>query len=115
MVGWHHGLNRNKFEQTPGDGEGQGTLVCSPWGHRQSDTTQRLNNNRKYASKKKDTTNLEFCTLQNYPSKMKEKYRLESKLRELVASRAVLQEMLKKKKKFLREEENNIGQKLRST
>ena len=28
MVEWHHGLNRNKCEQTPGDGEGQGTLVC---------------------------------------------------------------------------------------
>ena len=39
------------------------------------------------------------------------------KLREFVASRAVLQEMLKKKKKkkFLREKENNIGQKLRPT
>ena len=33
MVGWHHQLNRHKFEQTPGDGEGQGSLACcSPWG-----------------------------------------------------------------------------------
>ena len=35
MVGWHHRLNGHEFEQTPGDGEGQGSLVCcSPWGHR---------------------------------------------------------------------------------
>ena len=33
MVGWHHQLNRQEFEQTPGDSEGQGSLVCcSPWG-----------------------------------------------------------------------------------
>ena len=32
MVGWHHLLNGHEFEQTPGDGEGQGSLVCcSPW------------------------------------------------------------------------------------
>ena len=35
MVGWHHQLNGLEFEQTPGDGEGQGSLVCcSPRGHR---------------------------------------------------------------------------------
>ena len=34
MVGWHHWLNEHEFEQTPGDSEGQGSLVCcSPWGH----------------------------------------------------------------------------------
>ena len=33
MVGWHHRLNGHEFEQTLGDGEGQGSLVCcSPWG-----------------------------------------------------------------------------------
>ena len=33
MAGWHHPLNRHEFEQTPGDSEGQGNLVCySPWG-----------------------------------------------------------------------------------
>ena len=36
-VGWHHRLNGHKFEQTLGDGEGQGSLVCcSPWGHKES-------------------------------------------------------------------------------
>ena len=44
MVGWHHRLNGHAFEQTPGDGKGQGRLVCcSPWGHKAADTTERLN------------------------------------------------------------------------
>ena len=39
MVGWHHWLNEHEFDQAPGDGEGQGSLVCcSPWGHKESDT-----------------------------------------------------------------------------
>ena len=43
MVGWHHGLNRHKFEQAPGDGDGQGSLACySPLGGKESDTTERL-------------------------------------------------------------------------
>ena len=46
MVGWHHWFNGHEFEQTPGDSEGQGSLVCfSPWGHKESDTTKWLNNN----------------------------------------------------------------------
>ena len=44
MVGWHHQLDRHEFEQTPGVGDGQGGLVsCSPGGHEESDTTERLN------------------------------------------------------------------------
>ena len=35
MVGWHHRLNGHEFEQAPGDGEEQGSLVCcSPWHRR---------------------------------------------------------------------------------
>ena len=46
MVGWHHQLNGYELEQTPGDGEGQGSLSCwSPWGHAESDMTWQLNNN----------------------------------------------------------------------
>ena len=46
MVECHHWLNGHKFEQTPGDGEGQrGLACCSPWGHKESDTTEQLNNN----------------------------------------------------------------------
>ena len=44
VVGWHHKLERHKSEQTSGDGEGQGSLACcSPWGHKESDTTEQLN------------------------------------------------------------------------
>ena len=46
MLGWHHRLNGHEFEQAPGDGEGQGGLACCrPWGRKESDTTERLNNN----------------------------------------------------------------------
>ena len=46
-VGWHHRLNGHEFKQTPGDGEGQGSLVCcSPWGCKGSDTTEPLNSNK---------------------------------------------------------------------
>ena len=46
MVGWHHQLNGLEFEQTLGDSEGQGSLVCcSPWSCKELDTTERLNNN----------------------------------------------------------------------
>ena len=45
IVGWHHRLNGSEFEQAPGDGEGQESLVCcSPWGHKDLDTTEQLNN-----------------------------------------------------------------------
>ena len=40
MVGWHHRLNAQEFEQIPGDGEGQGSLACcSPWSHKELDMT----------------------------------------------------------------------------
>ena len=46
MVEWHHQFNGHKFEQTLGDGKGQGRLACcSPWGLEESDMTERLNNN----------------------------------------------------------------------
>ena len=46
MVGWHHRLNGHEFEKALGDGEGQESLACcSPWGHRELDTTEGLNNN----------------------------------------------------------------------
>ena len=44
MVGWHHQLYGHEFEQALGVGDGQGSLAhCSPWGHKESDTTERLN------------------------------------------------------------------------
>ena len=44
MFGWRHWLDGHKFEQVPGVGDGQGSLACcSPWGYKESDTTERLN------------------------------------------------------------------------
>ena len=44
MVGWHHRLDGHEFEQALGVGDGQGGLVCCrPWGHKESDMTERLN------------------------------------------------------------------------
>ena len=47
-VGWHHRLDNHKFEQAPGDGEGQGNLACcSSWDCKESDMTEWLNNNKR--------------------------------------------------------------------
>ena len=52
-VGWHHQLNGHEFEKTQGVGDGQGGLACcSPWGHKESDTTEQLNNKNSLASEK---------------------------------------------------------------
>ena len=48
MVGWYCQLKGHDFEQAPGDDEDQGSRArCSPWGHKESDTTVPLNNNNK--------------------------------------------------------------------
>ena len=64
---WHHLFNGYEFEQTLGDDEGQGSLACcGPWGHKESDTTQRLNNNfrisRFWGSEKFPTASTESLT-----------------------------------------------------
>ena len=44
MVGWHHWLDGHEFEQAPGGSDGQGSLACcSPWIHKELDTTEWLN------------------------------------------------------------------------
>ena len=41
MVGWYLQLDGHKFEQAPGVGDGQESLVCySPWSHKESNTTE---------------------------------------------------------------------------
>ena len=51
MVGQHQRLNGHEFEQTPGDGEVQGSLArCSPWRCKESDTTERLNTTTTHSS-----------------------------------------------------------------
>ena len=52
MIRQHHGLNGHEFEPTPGDSEGQGSVVCySPWGCKEWDTTEPLKNNNKVETK----------------------------------------------------------------
>ena len=44
MAGWHHQLDGHEFEQALGVGDGQESLACSsPWGHKEVDSTERLN------------------------------------------------------------------------
>ena len=63
MTGWHHWYNEHELGQTPGDGEGQRSLVCvSTWGHKKSDVTRWLNNNTKVL-----TFSEEAVKLLNYP------------------------------------------------
>ena len=55
MVGWHHRLSGHEFEQTLGDSNGQGSLVCcSPWGCKELDMAERLNNSKKKERKIKN-------------------------------------------------------------
>ena len=51
MAGWHHQLNGREFEQTPAESGGLGSLVCcSPWSHKELDTSEQLNNNNRSSS-----------------------------------------------------------------
>jgi len=51
MVEWPHRLNGLEFEQTLGNGEGQGNLgCCSPQGRKEPDTIQQLSNNKKHTN-----------------------------------------------------------------
>ena len=44
MVAWHHQLDGHEFEQAPGVSDGQRSQACcSPWGRKESDTTEQLN------------------------------------------------------------------------
>jgi len=66
MVGWHHQLDGQEFEQAPGVGDGQGGLACrSPWGRKESDTTEQLNTERekmKHNIEKQMVAHLSMCT-----------------------------------------------------
>ena len=56
MVGWHHRLNGHELEQAPGVGDEQGSLACcSPWGRRELDTSERLNNSSRPVSSNRVT------------------------------------------------------------
>ena len=56
MVGWHHWFNGYELGQTLRDGKGQGSLACcSPWGHKESNTTWWLNTNTATHPMQRDT------------------------------------------------------------
>ena len=71
MAGHHHQCNEHELGQTPGDGEGQGCLLCCcPWGHKESDTAGQLSNNNqqiKYVKSKKFFPRFQgsFCLCSN--------------------------------------------------
>ena len=59
MVGWHHPLNGHEFELTPGDSEGQGSLVClHPW-IAKSDTTEQQQ--QRWSTKYQNCRGLTVC------------------------------------------------------
>ena len=68
---WHHWCNELEFEQTPGDGEGRGGLVCcSPWGPKVSDMTEWLNwNDAPLCAQAKFTRELGSLCLKDLASK----------------------------------------------
>ena len=73
LAGWHHRLNGHEFEQAPRVGDGQGNLsCCSRWGHKVSDITEWLNNDRSNNKKKNLESNTscwrygEFRTIVHY-------------------------------------------------
>ena len=57
MIGRHYQLSGHESEQTQGDGEGQGSLLCcNPWSLKESNTADRLNNNHKSSNQKLQNT-----------------------------------------------------------
>ena len=61
LVGWHHRLNGHGSEQPQGDSEGQGGLeCCSPWGLKESDMTERPNNNSRASPEWKFCVSADF-------------------------------------------------------
>ena len=69
MGGWHHRFNGHGLEQALGDGEGQGSLACcSPWGHKELDTTERLNNKQHHQRILRLSLSYGPCPLQNHLS-----------------------------------------------
>ena len=62
IVGWHHRLDKHEFEQALGAGEGQGSLACCrSLGHKELDTTERLNSSNVKLSAAGLTSTLRLC------------------------------------------------------
>ena len=75
MVRQNHRLNGHKFEQTLGDSEGQGSLSCySPWGHKELDMTQSLNNNNKIRHIDGQQAHEKMLIIANYQRNVNQNY-----------------------------------------
>ena len=73
MAEWHYWLNGHELEKTPRDSDGQGSLACcSPWGHKELDTTEQLNNDdllsNHLSSSIKTSTYFSISVHKNYSS-----------------------------------------------
>ena len=80
MVVWHHWLSGHEFEQTPGDSEGEGSLVCcSSWGRKESNT---IATEQQWAKKKK-SENKHFKKMITLPSKKNQMRKTKSNNREV--------------------------------
>ena len=75
MAGWHHGLDGRESEWTPGDGDEQGGLACcDSWGHKDSDTTERLNwTELNWTELKERNYNKQYSTQWDFHSDLMEK------------------------------------------
>ena len=63
MSGWHHWLDGHESEEAPGNDGGQGSLACcSPWGHKESDITQQLNDNNSKEKFRTVKSNQKSCS-----------------------------------------------------
>ena len=63
MAGWHHRLDGHEFEQTSGDGDGQGSLVCcSPRGRKESDMIEHTTTLEFLSSEKGKDNDIQFLT-----------------------------------------------------
>ena len=72
MVRWPCCLSGHDFVKTPGDSKGQGSLACCrPWGHKESDTSEPLNNNKVGDGKRNallETSKVKVLVAQSYPT-----------------------------------------------
>ena len=69
MAEWYHGFNGREFEQTQGDSEGQGSLVCcSSWGHRELDMTTQQQYQLEYKNSLKEIITIYFSYISPYLS-----------------------------------------------
>ena len=64
MVGWHHRCDGHEFEQAPGVGDGQESLMCySPWVHKELDTIEGLSHSLTHAANNKVSSLLPGCVI----------------------------------------------------